>query len=77
MSSPAKEVKEGTAHLVPVRVLVDDGKLAKVAVIFRDTSPRSGVREVLRDLTGKEEIVISNQIEIADGQKVASQLTEF
>jgi multidrug efflux pump subunit AcrA (membrane-fusion protein) len=58
-------VKNGAAHLVPVDVQVDDGKLAKIAVITKIKD-----EEVKQDLTGDELIVASNQGELSDGQAV-------
>src|SRR5207253_2112767 len=62
------EVKGGVAHLVPVRVPVNDGRIAKVSVIAQAANARTGVQEVLQDLTGAEEIVASRQGELSDGQ---------
>jgi multidrug resistance efflux pump len=59
------EVVEGKAHLVPVDVPVDDGKLAKVVKIVR-----VGGEEVKQELTDKDEIVASNQGELTDGQSI-------
>jgi multidrug efflux pump subunit AcrA (membrane-fusion protein) len=59
------QVKDGKAHLVPVERQLDDGKLAKVAVIVR-----VGDEEVKQNLTGAEEIVATNQGELSDGQPV-------
>lgn len=63
-------VRDGTAHRVPVRVQTSDGKLAKIAVIVNEASPQMGVQEMLQDLTGNEEIIISHQTELAEGQAV-------
>jgi multidrug efflux pump subunit AcrA (membrane-fusion protein) len=59
------EVKAGKAHLVPVDVQVDNGKTAKVAMIVK-----MGELETKRELTGAEEIVLTNQGELTDGQDV-------
>ena len=56
-------VNHGSAELRPVEVQVDDGNLAKIALI----STREGM-EIDSDLTGQEEIVASNQGEISEGQ---------
>jgi hypothetical protein len=65
------EVQEGKARLVPVEVQVEDGRLAKVAVIVHRPNPKTGTREtVRRGLTGTEEIIASGQSEIAEGQPV-------
>ena len=71
------EVKEGVANLVPVEVQADDGKLAKVAVIVHEVDPKLGVHETLRNLTGDEEIVLSGQGDLADGQKVKAVAGEW
>src|SRR5439155_6180065 len=51
------EVKDGVTQLVPVRVQVNDGRLAKVAVVARSANIRVGEAETLRELDGTEEIV--------------------
>jgi multidrug efflux pump subunit AcrA (membrane-fusion protein) len=58
-------VKDCKAVRLPVEVQVDDQKLAKVAIIQKTTS---GV--VKRDLTGKEEVIYSNQTELSPGESV-------
>lgn len=63
-------VLEGKSRLVPIRVQVNDGRLAKVAVVTRPAGGKPGDREVLRELTGEEQIVASRQVEIGDGQTV-------
>lgn len=65
------EVKNGTAHLVPVVVQAEDGSLAKVVTIVQRANPKTGVRErARRELTGNEEIIASGQGELAEGQAV-------
>jgi membrane fusion protein (multidrug efflux system) len=63
-------IKNGTARLTPVKVQVNDGLLAKVTVIARAANARTGETELLRELTGDEEVVASRQSEFADGQAV-------
>jgi multidrug resistance efflux pump len=63
-------VKNGTVHLVPVRRQVDDGQLAKVTMVARQANARTGETELLKELTGDEEIVASRQSEFSDGQAV-------
>src|SRR5262245_1441909 len=55
-------VENGVTKQVPVRVQVNDGRLAKVALL---TGPGT-----VRELTGDEEVVLSRQLEIGDGVKV-------
>ena len=59
------EVKEGAAHLVPVEVQMNNGKVAKVSRIVRVEG-----EEIRQNLTGEEEIVLSNQGELSEGQAV-------
>lgn len=60
-------VQDGKAHPVPVKVILDDGTLAKVELL-------NDQGHVIGDLTGKEEIVVSNQEELSDGQAVRPTL---
>jgi multidrug efflux pump subunit AcrA (membrane-fusion protein) len=64
------EVIDGTAHLVPVHVDLNDGKLARIRLIVQDGNPKLGVQEVLSRLTGEEVIVASRQQELREGQAV-------
>jgi hypothetical protein len=65
-------VDNGIAHLVPVEVQADDMKLAKVTLVARH-----GSEVVHEELTGREEIVVSNQGELADGQAVKTNHVEW
>ena len=56
-------MQEGKAHRTPVEVQLDDGNLAKVERLGEDG-------QVLGDLTGKEEVIVSNQEELTEGQPV-------
>jgi multidrug resistance efflux pump len=58
-------VKNGLALKVPVEIQADNGEEIKVALI--ETSLGQDVR---RDLTGDEEIIVSNQGELSNGQSV-------
>jgi len=62
-------VKDGKAHLQPVKVQVDDGKLAKVDLINER-------EEIIGELTGKEEVIVSNQGELDEGIPVKPSLVE-
>jgi len=55
-------VQDGTTKEYPVRLQVNDGRLAKVALLTGTGS--------VQELTGNEEIVLSRQLEIGDGVKV-------
>src|SRR5262249_36613922 len=60
-------VVEGVTKLVPVRVQVNDGVLAKVLLL-----EHTGGLDAARELTGSEEIVRSRQTEVGEGQAVTT-----
>ncbi len=62
-------VQDGKAHHQPVKRQVDDGKLVKVELLNENG-------EVLGDLTGKEEVIVSNLGELSEGQAVKPVLVE-
>jgi hypothetical protein len=62
-------VEDGKAHLVGVDVQVEDGSLAKVSLLDDNGAPRG-------ELTGKEEIVVSNQEELSEGQPLETSLLD-
>jgi multidrug efflux pump subunit AcrA (membrane-fusion protein) len=66
------EVKDGTAHLVPIEIQVNNGKLAKVTRIVRVEG-----EEIKQDLTGEEEIVLSNQGELSEGAAVKTTRVDW
>ncbi len=66
------EVKDGKVHPVAVEVQVDDGTVAKVTRIVK-----VGREEVKQDLTGEEEIILSNQGELSDGQEVKTVAVDW
>lgn len=70
-------VKDGVAHRAPVRVQLDDGVQAKVAFLVHDENPEAGDDEVLRELTGDEDIIASGQGEVAEGQQVLAVRAEW
>jgi hypothetical protein len=59
-------VEDGVTRAVPVAVQVNDGTLAKVAVVTL-----VGGRPVTRELTGNEAIVAARQLEVGEGTRVA------
>ena len=63
-------VVDGATRLQPVRVQVNDGRIAKVSLVVRSANARTGEAEMLQELTGKEEIVASRQTELSAGQTV-------
>jgi multidrug efflux pump subunit AcrA (membrane-fusion protein) len=58
-------VRNGRAVREPVEVQLDNGKRVKLTLI-----EKVGEEEVKRELTGDEEVVVSNQGELSDGQAV-------
>jgi membrane fusion protein (multidrug efflux system) len=62
-------VKDGKAHLQRVKDQVNDGKLVKVELLDDNG-------EVVGDLTGSEEVIVSNQGELSEGQPVKPVLVE-
>lgn len=70
------EVKNQRVHRVPVRVDLEDAIRARVSVIVRKPVPSKGIQGVYRGLTGKEEIVYTNQGELSEGQLVRAVLEE-
>ncbi|HEY7425117.1 MAG TPA: efflux RND transporter periplasmic adaptor subunit [Gemmataceae bacterium] len=56
-------VRDDKAYKQPVRIQVDDGKLVKVELLNENG-------EVKGELTGKEEVIVSNQGELSEGQPV-------
>ena len=71
------EVADGLTHLLPVRVQVNDGNLARVSVIVQQEVPGKGLAEVSRELTGQDVIVLSRQAEIGEGQRVKVTLEDW
>ncbi len=62
-------VKDSKAHLQPVKEQVNDGRLVYVELLDREGG-------VLGDLTGKEEVIVSNQGELSEGQLVKPALIQ-
>lgn len=62
-------VRDGKAHLQPVKVQAEDGKLAKVELLDSNG-------QVTGDLTGQEVVIISNQSELSEGSPVKATIIE-
>jgi multidrug resistance efflux pump len=62
-------MRDGKAHLQRVKVQVEDGKLVKVARLDENG-------KVAGDLTGKEEVIVSNLGELNEGQLVEPTLVK-
>lgn len=63
-------VEDGVTREVPVRVQLNDGKTVRVALLTKKRDASGKVREVLLDLTGKEQVVAARQAEFGDAARV-------
>jgi hypothetical protein len=61
------EVINDRAHMIPVRVQLEDGVQAKIVKLGQ---PQHSGEAVDQELTGQESIVLCGQGELADGQTV-------
>ncbi len=59
-------VEGGATRQVPVAVQMNDGSLAKVAAVV----PGEGGRQVTRELTGAEVVVVTRQLEVGENARV-------
>lgn len=69
-------VDNDKAKQLPVRVQLNDGKMARVSIVTTRQTNNGATREVLSDLTGTENVVVARQLEIADGETVTPSLVE-
>jgi hypothetical protein len=58
-------VRDDKAHLIPVQLQMDDGNLAKVARLGSNG-------KVTGELTAEEQVIVSNQEELTEGQPVTA-----
>jgi multidrug resistance efflux pump len=65
-------IEDGVAQRIEVAVDLDDGKLAHVQLLVKE-----GDKVATRELTGKEEIVYSNQGELSEGQAVSGSHVDW
>ncbi|MBI3407984.1 MAG: efflux RND transporter periplasmic adaptor subunit [Planctomycetes bacterium] len=70
-------VRDNVIQRVPVQVQLEDGIRAKVGIILREALPDSNDDDVVRELTPDDEIVLSGQGELADGQEVRTVAHEW
>jgi multidrug resistance efflux pump len=68
-------VENGKAIRKPVRVQVDDGRLAKVTILLRKSTDAGDV-DIPVELAGTESVVIDHQSELSDGQAVKPKTIE-
>ena len=62
--------RDGVTHRVPVRVQINDGRMAKIALADGNSSS-------VHELTGAEEVVVGRQMEIGDGAKVRTAPSDW
>jgi multidrug resistance efflux pump len=70
-------VQDGKTKQVPVRVQLTDGKTVRLAVIEKRKGAEGGSRDVLTELTGREEVVVARQLEVGDGTDVKTGPSEW
>lgn len=70
-------VEKGKTRQVPVRVQLNDGKTVLVAVAAKRKDSDGASREILTDLTGKEEVVMARQLEIGEGASVRCAVSDW
>ena len=63
-------VEDGKTRQLPVRVQLNDGRSARVAVIVRRNDSTGAMRETLTELTGREDVIVARQLEIGEGVAV-------
>jgi multidrug resistance efflux pump len=70
-------VEGGKTKQLPVRVQLNDGKSAIVAVLNKRRDADGVIRDVFTNLSGSEEVVMARQLELGDGAAVKSGLTDW
>ena len=63
-------VEHGKTVQKPVRVQLNDGQRVRLAMVSRTTSPDGTVQEELTGLSGSEEVVANNQLQVGEGVEV-------
>lgn len=70
-------LENGKTKQVPVKVQLNDGKTVRVAIRSGLTGSDGSTREVLTELTGREEVVAARQLEFGDGATVKPSPSEW
>jgi multidrug efflux pump subunit AcrA (membrane-fusion protein) len=70
-------IKDGVTQELPARVQVDDGRIAKIAVVVQAADPARGLREVLRDLTPEDTLVLNRQVEVGGKRPVKATMASW
>jgi multidrug resistance efflux pump len=68
-------VQDGVTKQLPVRVRVNDGRVAQVALIVHRKDASGADRESTAELTGNELVVANRQLEIGEGLAVTPAVT--
>lgn len=69
-------VENGKTKQLPVRIQLNDGKVARVSIVSKIQVADGTAREVLTELTGKEKVVAARQLEVGDGAVVSANSTD-
>jgi hypothetical protein len=56
---------------------VDDGRVAKIAIVTQPADPARGLREVLRDLGPEDTLVLNRQVEVGAKRTVKATLESW
>ena len=67
----------GVTRRLTVRPLLNDGRMARVAVVVREGEPLRGIPEETRELSPDEVLVLSRQTEIGSDQRVRVALKDW
>jgi multidrug efflux pump subunit AcrA (membrane-fusion protein) len=70
-------VEGGTTREVPVRVQLTDGKTVRVALVTKKRDATGKTRDVLTDLTGKEQVIAARQAEFGTAARVKVAASEW
>jgi hypothetical protein len=69
-------VEDGRTKRVPVKVQLSDGKTVRVAIVETTRDANGVARDVLKELTGREVVLIARQGDFLDGTEVTVSFTD-
>lgn len=70
-------MENGKTRQVPVKVQLNDGKTVRVAIQTSRKLSDGSTRDVLTELTGREEVIAARQLEFGDGATVKPTASEW
>ncbi|HVJ68894.1 MAG TPA: efflux RND transporter periplasmic adaptor subunit [Caulifigura sp.] len=70
-------VKDGKTVQVRVHVQLNDGQVSRVSLVERSLNRGGAEQETLKELTGDEQVVVANQLQIGEGVDVRAVPTEW